>query len=243
MTTPLRLAMWSGPRNISTAMLRAWGNRSDTWVVDEPLYAFYLAATGKPHPVAAEVIATGETDWRKVASRLTTGDTAGKPVFYQKQMTHHLLPEVEREWLARLTNCFLIRDPAEVIVSYLKKNDDPTAEDVGFPQQAEIFDWVCAQTGAVPPVIDAADVLRNPERTLRLLCAAVGVEFDSAMLHWPPGLRESDGVWAAHWYREVAQSTGFAAYRAPRAEVPARLRAIEARCREDYERLAPYRLQ
>ncbi|MGI8431394.1 MAG: HAD family hydrolase [Chthoniobacterales bacterium] len=242
MTAPLRLAMWSGPRNISTAMLRAWGNRADTLVVDEPLYAFYLAATGKPHPVAEEVIAAGETDWRKVASRLTTGDTAGMRIFYQKQMTHHLLPEVGREWLAGLTNCFLIRDPAEVIVSYLKKNDDPLLEDLGFVQQAEIFDGVRERSGTIPPVIDARDVLQDPARTLRLLCEAVGVEFDSAMLSWPPGLRETDGVWARHWYGEVAQSTGFAPDRAPRVEVPARLRAIEARCREGYERLAQYRL-
>ncbi|MEO5719013.1 MAG: HAD family hydrolase [Chthoniobacterales bacterium] len=241
--TTLRLAMWSGPRNISTAMLRAWENRSDTLVVDEPFYAFYLAATGKQHPVAEEVIAAGETDWRKVAAHLTTGDAAGKRIFYQKQMTHHLLPEMERDWLANLTNCFLIRDPAEVIVSYIKKNEDPLLEDLGFVQQAEIFDWVRQRSGAVPPVIDARDVLQDPARTLRLLCAAVGVEFDPAMLSWPPGLRPTDGVWAKHWYGEVAQSTGFASYRPPRAEVPARLREIEARCRDGYERLSQYRLR
>ena len=243
MTAPLRLAMWSGPRNISTAMLRAWENRADTLVVDEPLYAFYLAATGKPHPVADEVIADGETNWRKVAARLTTGDIGGKRIFYQKQMTHHLLPEVEREWLAGLTNCFLIRDPAEVIVSYIKKNDDPLLEDLGFVQQAEIFDWVRERSGAIPPVIDARDVLQDPERMLRLLCEAVGVEFDPVMLSWPPGLRETDGVWAGHWYGEVAQSTGFAPYRASRAEVPTRLRDIETRCRECYDRLYPHRVR
>ncbi len=243
MTAPLRLAMWSGPRNISTAMLRAWENRADTLVVDEPLYAFYLAATGKQHPMAEEVIAAGEPDWRTASARLTTGDTAGKRIFYQKQMTHHLLPEVGREWLAGLTNCFLIRDPAEVIVSYIKKNDDPLLEDLGFVQQAEIFDWVRERSGAIPPVIDARDVLQEPARMLPLLCAAVGVEFDPAMLAWPPGLRETDGVWARHWYSEVAQSTGFAPYRAARVEVPMRLRDIETRCRECYDRLYPHRLR
>lgn len=239
---PLRLAMWSGPRNISTAMLRAWGNRPDTRVIDEPLYAFYLAATGKTHPLAEAVIAAGPTDWREVAACLTTGDAAGELIFYQKHMTHHLLQEVGREWLADLTNCFLIRDPAEVIVSYLKKNDDPLLEDLGFVQQAEIFDWVRARSGTIPPVIDARDVLQDPARTLRLLCEAVGVEFDPTMLSWPPGLRETDGVWARHWYGEVARSTGFAPYRAANAAVPTRLRAMEARCREAYDRLAPYRL-
>ncbi|CAN5548910.1 branched chain amino acid aminotransferase [soil metagenome] len=240
----LRLAMWSGPRNISTAMMRAWENRADTVVVDEPLYAFYLKTTGKPHPMADEVIAAGETDWRKVTAELAQGSPASNvSIFYQKQMTHHLLPEIESDWLVSLTNCFLIRDPAEVIVSYLKKNEEPSAEDLGFPQQAKIFEFVRGARGTVPPVIDARDVLQNPERVLRLLCEALGIEFDPAMLSWPPGLRDSDGVWAKHWYGEVAASTAFATYRAQRAEVPERLLAIEARCREAYDLIYPHRLQ
>ena len=235
--------MWSGPRNISTAMMRSWGNRADTAVVDEPLYAFYLRATWKKHPVAAEVIAHGETDWRKVVTGLTKSSPEGKAVFYQKQMTHHLVPEIDRGWLDCLTNCFLIRDPAEVIVSYIKKNDDPVLEDLGFVQQAEIFESARARTGTLPPVIDARDVLQDPERALRLLCAVVGVEFDPAMLSWSPGLRETDGVWAKHWYGEVARSTGFAPYAERRAEVPDRLREIEARCRACYELLYPHRLR
>jgi len=240
---PLRIAMWSGPRNISTAMMRAWGNRADTAVVDEPLYAFYLRATGKKHPVVEEVIAAGESDWRRVTLGLTNELPTGKRIYYQKQMTHHLLPEVERAWLGALTNCFLIRDPAEVIASYIRKYDDPTLEDVGFVQQAEIFDWVRARTGAIPPVIEAREVLQDPERMLRLLCNSIGVEFDAAMLSWPPGLRATDGVWAKHWYGEVAQSTGFAPYRSQPSEVPERLRKIEARCRECYDRLYEYRLR
>ena len=238
----LRLAMWSGPRNISTAMMRSWDNRVDTAVVDEPFYAFYLRATGKKHPLAEEVIANGETDWQKVVQCLTSKTLFGKRIFYQKQMTQHLLPAIEREWLASVTNCFLIRDPAEVIASYVRKNDEPALEDLGFVQQAEIFDWVRARTGLVPPVLDAQDVLENPERTLRRLCEAVGVEFDPAMLSWSAGLRETDGVWARHWYGEVAQSTRFAPYRAQHTEVPAHLREVEAQCREHYELLYPHRL-
>ena len=246
MSQLLRLAMWSGPRNISTAMMRSWGNRADTVVVDEPLYAFYLKATGKKHPVAQEVIAHGETDWRKVVAELTESGHKGPShirIFYQKQMTHHLLPEMGRDWLAGLTNCFLIRDPAEVIASYVRKNDEPALDDIGFVQQAGIFDWVRERSGRVPPVIDARDVLQDPEGMLRLLCQAVGVEFDPAMLSWPPGLRETDGVWAKHWYGEVAQSTGFAPYRERRADVPERLGKIEARCRECYDRLYQHRLR
>ncbi len=240
---PLRIAMWSGPRNISTALMRSWGNRADTAVIDEPLYAFYLHATGKKHPVAAEVIAAGEPDWRQVTSRLTSANPEGKKIVYQKQMTHHLLPAIERNWLGRLTNCFLIRDPSEVIVSYLKKNDDPTAEDLGFPQQVEIFEWVRAHGTSAPPVIDARDVLEQPAQTLSRLCEAVGVPFDDAMLSWPPGLRATDGIWAKHWYGEVARSTSFQNYRPRTAEVPERLREVCARCQECYDHLAAFRLR
>jgi hypothetical protein len=240
---PVRIAMWSGPRNISTAMMRSWGNRPDSFVCDEPFYAHYLQATGREHPGAAEVIAKGETDWRKVVERLTGDIPEGKHIFYQKQMTHHLLPEIDRGWLRSVTNCFLIRDPAEVIVSYLKKSEDPALGDLGFVQQAEIFEWVRLQSGAVPPVIDARDVLENPAKILRLLCNAIGVEFMEEMLSWPPGLRETDGIWAKHWYGEVATSTGF---RRPSErvaeEVPARLSATYGKAREAYELLHQHRL-
>ena len=240
---PIRLAMWSGPRNISTAMMRAWGNRADTCVVDEPLYAYYLKATGKNHPGAVEVIARAETDWRKVVSHLTKEPLpSDKRIFFQKHMTHHVLPEMEREWIVDLTNCFLIRDPREVILSYIKKNPAPALEDLGFVQQAEIFDFVCARTDSVPPVIDARDVLENPARILRLLCEAGGVEFDKAMLSWPSGLRETDGIWAKHWYPEVARSTSFQPYTASKGDVPERLHELEERCRECYNELYQCRL-
>src|SRR2546423_3956621 len=241
---PVRIAMWSGPRNISTAMMRAWGNRPDTFVVDEPFYAFYLDATGREHPGRAEVIAHGETDWRRVIAQLTGPVPNGRRIHYQKQIPHHLLPEIDRAWLANVTNCFLIRDPAEVIISYIRKNNDPTLEDIGFVQQAEIFDWVCERRGAIPLVVDAHDVLEDPGKMLRLLCEAVGVEFTEAMLSWPPALRETDGIWAKHWYEEVATSTGF---RKPsqrkRESVPDRLRDIYERSRECYERLYQHRLR
>ena len=239
-----RVAMWSGPRNISTAMMRSWGNRADTAVIDEPFYAFYLKRTGKRHPGAEEVIAQGETDWRKVVDQCGRGLNAPtKKLFFQKQMTHHLLPEVDRQWLGVVTNCFLIRDPAEVITSYIKKNDvDLTVEDLGFVQQAELFDLV-RQQGAIAPVIDARDVLENPPRILGLLCQAVGVEFDEAMLSWPPGLRETDGIWAKHWYSEVARSTSFQPYRPKSEPVPAHLREIYEGCCECYERLYAQRLK
>jgi len=223
-------------------MMRAWGNRADTFVVDEPFYAFYLNATGKKHPGADEVIAHGETDWRKIVEQLTGDVSGGKRIYFQKQMTHHLLPEIDRQWIVDLTNCFLIRDPPEVISSYMKKNSEPTLEDLGFVQQQKIFDFVRDETGIVPLVVDAKDVLQNPERMLRLLCGAVGVEFDQAMLSWPPGLRYTDGIWAKYWYDEVARSTSFQPYRPKNEPVPDRLREIYERCRECYERLYEHRL-
>jgi hypothetical protein len=253
---PTRIAMWSGPRNISTAMMRSWGNRADTIVIDEPFYAFYLKTTGKNHPGADEIIARGETDWRKVVKRLAGSIPNGKRIYFQKQMTHHLLPKVDRQWLGAVTNFFLIRDPAEVIASFAKKYVDFTLEDLGFIQQAEIFDWVRERVGmprcgvrgqrsalSLPIVIDAKDVLQNPERILRLLCETIDVEFDEAMLSWPPGLRETDGVWAKYWYDEVTRSTCFQPYQAKNEPVPERLREIHERCQECYERLYEYRLQ
>lgn len=240
---PLRIAAWSGPRNISTAMMRAWGNRPDTFVCDEPLYAHYLRVTGLPHPGAAEVIAHHESDWRKVVSWLTEAVPEGKAVFYQKHMTHHLLPEIDRSWLARVTNCFLIRHPQEVITSYIAKNNDPSVEDVGFVQQAEIFDWVRAASGATPAVLDARDVQENPRRMLGLWCESLGIEFTENMLVWPPGLRPTDGIWARHWYKEVETSTSFRPHRPKAAPVPERLSGVYARCLDCYERLYEHRLR
>jgi hypothetical protein len=238
----IRLAMWSGPRNISTALMRAWGNRADTAVVDEPFYAYYLRATAKQHPAAPEVIATGQTDWRKIVAQLTGPVPNGKEIFFQKQMTHHLLSEVDRDWLGTITNCFLIRDPGEVINSYIKKNDDPILDDLCFVQQLEIFAWVQERTGRIPPVIDARDVLENPEKILRLVCSAAGVKFDKAMLSWPPGLRDTDGIWAKHWYGEVARSTSFQPYRPKNEPVPERYREIYQQSRECYDQLYRRRL-
>jgi hypothetical protein len=180
-----------------------------------------------------------------VVDRLTGPITDGKEILFQKQMTHHLLPEVDRQWLSTMKNCFLIRDPAEVIASYLRKNDrvDLALEDLGFVQQLEIFNSVKSNLGKVPPVIDARDVLENPEKSLRLLCDVAGVEFDRAMLSWPPGLRDTDGVWAQHWYGEVAKSTSFQPYQAKNEPVPSHWRGIHARCQECYDQLYEFRLR
>jgi Sulfotransferase domain len=242
MADAVRLAMWSGPRNISTALMRAFGNRPDTLVCDEPLYAHYLKATGLVHPGADEVIRCHEPDWRKVVAWLTGPVPEGKRVFYQKHMTHHLLPEIERGWLGKLTNTFLIRDPREMIVSLDKIYPNPKLEDTGLPQQVEIFELVRRQTGRIPCVIDARDVLLDPPRLLRLLCDAVGLDFTEDMLAWPPGPRMTDGVWAKHWYGAVLQSTGFEPYRPREDVVPQRLAEVHEAAQRLYRQLHEHRL-
>jgi hypothetical protein len=230
MTGGVRLAVWSGPRNISTALMRSWENRPDCHVVDEPLYAYYLAETGLDHPARDEVIAAGETSWQAVVAELTA-PTDG--VYYQKHMTHHLLPQLPRAWIGSLTNVLLIRDPAEVVASYVRSRADVVAEDIGLVQQAELY----SQLGGAPPVIDAADFLRDPEGYLRWLCRHLEVEFTEAMLHWPAGPRASDGVWAPYWYDAVLGSTGFQPYRPRQVELHGAALEAAQRSRPYYERL------
>lgn len=239
----LRLAMWSGPRNISTAMMRAWENRSDTFVCDEPLYANYLKVTGLEHPGAAEVIAHHESDWRKVVNWLTGPLPEGSSIFYQKHMAHHLLDEIDRGWLDEVTNCFLIREPREMLTSLIKVTPEPTLADTGLPQQVEIFEQVKRNTGRTPPVLDARNVLDDPRKLLGLLCDAVGVTFDEAMLAWPPGPRETDGIWAKHWYGAVEQSTGFKPYTPRDDPLPKNLIPLYDACLKHYEMLYDQRLQ
>jgi hypothetical protein len=236
--------MWSGPRNVSTAFMRSWENRADTVVVDEPFYAHYLLATGIGHPGRDEVLAHHETDWRRVVDSLLAPLPPGVGVFYQKQMSHHLLSEMGREWLGAVTHAFLIRDPAPMLASLDEKLGDFPIEATGLPQQVEIFEYVLRSTGRVPPVVDAADLLAAPEPTLRALCASLGIPFSERMLSWPPGPRATDGVWAKHWYDRVERSTGFEPAEA--AAIPTlrgRLAELEAQCRPLYEQLHTHRLR
>ena len=239
---PLRIAMWSGPRNISTAMMRAWENRNDCVVWDEPLYDYYLDATALPHPGADEIIAAQGTDWKAIVGRCS-GDIPGdKYIYYQKHMTLHLLPEIDRGWMASLTNCFLIRQPEAVIASYAAVRSDATLEDIGFIQQAELFDHVCEMSGEIPIVIDSRDFLLDPQGMLKTLCTTLQIDFDSAMLHWCKGPRESDGVWAKHWYDSVWKSTGFAPYREPSLQLTGREQEIAERARPYYQHLYHHRI-
>jgi hypothetical protein len=242
-TPPLRLAMWSGPRNISTAMMRAWENRGDCAVSDEPLYAAYLAATGLDHPGRDDIIAHGDTDFQRVVQALTDAPTpGGHAIWYQKHMAHHLLPGHDTAWVLRLVNVFLIRDPAEVVESYLKSRASVVPQDIGLLQQVVLFDEVSEHLGSAPPVIDADDFLRTPETYLRALCERLGISFTERMLAWPPGRRESDGIWAPHWYDAVWKSTGFEPWRPRKPQLTGQARRVAEACRPAYERLREQRL-
>lgn len=240
---PLRIAMWSGPRNLSTALLRSFENRADTAVVDEPFYAHYLRVTGLDHPGRDEIVAMGETDWRKVTRHLVGPIPGGHTLFYQKHMTHHLLPVIERDFLDRVTSVFLLRDPREVLVSYVRTRPNVTLEDLGVREQAGLFDEVAARTGTTPLALDANDLLRDPEAHLRALCEALGIPFSERMLRWPPGPRPTDGVWAKHWYASVEASTGFEPPRERRPSVPAEHRALVEEAMAHHERLHALRLR
>ncbi len=240
---PLRIAMWSGPRNVSTAMMRSFENRGDCAVCDEPFYAHYLRHTGLPHPGAAEVIACHETDWRRVVEFVTGPPPGGKRIFYQKQMAHHLLPHIDRSWLGQVTNCFLIREPREMLTSLLPFIPQPTLADTGLPQQQEIFAGVRQRLGTVPAVVDAKDVLNRPRETLGALCESLGLDFRPAMLSWPPGPRATDGVWAKHWYGAVEKTTSFGKYAPKTVPLPAEFSSLLNQCEEIYAALFAARIQ
>jgi hypothetical protein len=241
---PVRIAMWSGPRNISTAMMRSFGARSDTTVVDEPFYAAYLAASGLEHPMAAEVLASQPNDWREVVAGLLGPVPGDRPIYYQKHMTQHMLPAFGRDWLPQMRNAFLIRDPAAVLASYVQKRGEVTLADIGVLQQHEIFAAEADRLGRAPPVVDGADVLANPALVLEKLCAALDIAFTTDMLRWPAGRRDSDGVWAPAWYSAVEQSTGFGPAPGVReSSLPDALRRIADTARPYYEALARHRLR
>ncbi|MDM7968142.1 MAG: HAD family hydrolase [Paracoccaceae bacterium] len=237
----MRIAMWSGPRNLSTAMMYAFGARPDFAVVDEPFYAAYLARTGLDHPMRDQIIESQPTDPNTVAATLTGPVPGGKPHFYQKHMTQHMIPGVPRNWFGQVRHVFLIRHPARVVASFGAKYDNPTLADIGFTQQTEIFDELTAQ-GIVPLVIDSADIRRDPRGMLARLCAALDLPFDPAMLSWPKGGHPSDGVWAPHWYGAVHASTGFAPAEGPPPTLTGAAGDLVAQALPHYHRLEGLKL-
>jgi len=238
----LRIAMWSGPRNLSTAMMRSFGSRADTFVTDEPFYGCFLNQTGLDHPMRDEVIASMDCDWRSVMERLRGDPPDGSPIWYQKHMWHMMVGPVGYDDFAGFRHAFLIREPERMIASYLKKREAARFEDFGLEKQAEFFEREADRLGRSPPVIDANDVLAEPAAVMSKLCASLGIPWDPAMLSWAPGRRATDGPWAPHWYSAVERSTGFGPPETGPVELPADARRLADRCRPYYERLAANRI-
>ena len=232
----IRISMWSGPRNISTAMMRSFGSRPDCEAIDEPFYAYYLAKTGLKHPMYEEVIASQSTDWRAVAETLNAPRPAGS-ILYIKHMTHHMTTEVDLGSFKHHRNCFLIRDPKRVIASYAVKWDRVTTEDIGIKRQLEIFRALEGLTGRSSVVVEAEDILRQPEAILTKLCAALDIPWMPEMLSWKKGRHPEDGVWAKHWYASVEETTGFAPYEEREVELKPELMDLLAEQLPFYEEL------
>jgi hypothetical protein len=238
----VRVAVWSGPRNISTALLRSWQNRPDCAVWDEPFYAAYLYRTGLDHPARDAVIAAGETDPDAVVAALLGPPPGGAAVFYSKQMSHHLPPEMDLGWTSALRNVLLIREPREVVASYVRSRESCQPADLGLLQQQRLAAYWSAR-GPAAPILDSADFLADPEVHLRWLCDWLGIAFTPAMLRWPAGPRDSDGVWAPHWYAAVRASTGFEPRRPREVLLPEQHAAVAEACRPAYLALRGQRLR
>ncbi|GHE01844.1 branched-chain amino acid aminotransferase [Defluviimonas sp. 20V17] len=236
----MRIAMWSGPRNLSTAMMYAFAQRPDCAVWDEPFYAAYLRSTGLDHPMRNEIIAAGEPDPARVAAACMGPIPQGQSLFYQKHMAQHMVPGMPLDWAHRVTNVFLIRHPARVIASYAQKREAPVEADLGFRRLAELCD---VYGGAEPIVLDSADIRRDPAGMLAKLCARLGIGFEPAMTRWPAGGNPADGVWAAHWYGAIHASTGFAGEEGPLPELDGRDQALMEEAMPHYRRMADLRIR
>jgi len=235
------ICMWSGPRNLSTAMMRSFGSRADCAVMDEPFFAAFLKVSGKDHPGREETLAAHETDPWVVAERCMAAKR--KQYSFQKHMPHHMLHGFPMDWTEKGRHFFLIRDPARVIASYAKGRSNFTLEDLGFAAQRRLYAHITDITGRIPPVIDSLDILRAPEKALRAICVTIDIPFDPAMLSWEAGSRPEDGAWAPYWYKSVEKSTEFASPPTDMPHVPDEFRDMLRACKTDYEVLYESRIQ
>ena len=233
----MRIAMWSGPRNLSTAMMYAFAQHPDIAVWDEPFYAPYLAHSGVCHPMQDDILAQHETDPSVVADRCLGPIPSGKAHFYMKHMPHHMLPQFPLDWATGCVNVHLIRHPARVIASYAEKRGDMTLQDLGYPQQTALFQRFPG------PVINSVDIRADPKAMLRRLCTEIGLDFRDAMLAWPQGGRREDGIWARHWYAAIHRSTGFAGPEGPMPRLGGAATDLLAEALPHYSALAQHQLR
>jgi len=229
--------MWSGPRNLSTAMMRSFENRRDCAVWDEPFFAPFLLATGGDNPMREETLAAHESDPKIVAKQCLEAPASGEPIYFQKHMPNHVVEGFPRDWMRKCRHFFLLRDPAAVIASYARGRAKFTIQDIGFLEQVDLYDEICEWADTPPAIVLSNDILTDPEGYLSAICESVNIPFDNAMLNWPAGPRDTDGVWAPHWYKSVMNSTGFGSPRTESPIVSSTCSDMLERCRPAYERL------
>ena len=235
----MQLAVWSGPRNISTALMYSFAQREDFFAIDEPFYAAYLAATGLDHPMREEVIASQPKDPNVVIRTLTQPSCDGAAHMYQKHMTQHMIDAIPRVWMKSVTNVFLLRHPARVISSFSKKYENPTLHDIGFQKQIELFRFLL-DAGHTPVMVNSYDIIRFPEKTLKKLCSHLSLDFDPVMLCWDTGGSGYDGVWAKHWYGAVHRSSGFSEPEGTLPDLPEKFQSLQKSALGDYEEMMEY---
>ena len=236
------IAMWSGPRNVSTALMRSFENRSDCFVSDEPFYSYFLYKTGLKHPLSDKIIKSGLIDYNKIIKYITGHTPFSKNIWYQKHMAHHILEGVNMDWIKNMANCLLIRHPSDVILSYSKKNEIDNIQQLGYLQQIKIYKMLTKETGVSPIIIDAQDLLKEPRKMLIEICKNLKIKFNDKMLSWPPGGRKTDGIWGKHWYKQVEVSTGFNPYLKTDRTIPLRYQNLNNECMKYYDFLHQNRI-
>ena len=237
----IRIAMWSGPRNISTAMMRSFENREDTFVIDEPFYAYYLYKTGFDHPGREDVIKAQSTKWEDIVELIIGKIPEKKLICYQKHMVHHIVNGRNISWVKLFNNCLLIRHPKDVIISYAKQSPIKGINDLGYLQQVNLFKKIKNITGKYPFVFDAKDILINPEKYLRIMCKYFKISFSKKMLSWPRGSRTTDGVWSPYWYKNVINSDSFKPYNESIEKIPRKYKGLLEECLPHYNYLYSFK--
>jgi len=236
------IAMWSGPRNVSTALMRSFENRSDCFVSDEPFYSYFLYKTGLKHPLSDKIIKSGLIDYNEIIKYITGPIPSSKKIWYQKHMAHHILEGENIDWIKNMNNCLLIRHPSDVILSYSRKNEINNIQQLGYLQQIEIYRMLTKKLKIYPIIIDAQDLLRQPKKMLIEVCKNLKIKFNNKMLSWPPGARKTDGVWGEYWYKQVEASTGFKPYIKTNRIVPLKYQRLHNECMEYYNFLYQKRI-
>ncbi len=235
------IAMWSGPRNLSTALMRSFENRTDTTVIDEPFYAHFLKQTNLNHPGKDEIISTLDSDWDSIVKKIIGPIPQNKSIWYQKHMAQHNLEGYDINWIKKFHNCILIRNPKYVIPSYNKQHSLSDEKLLGYSQQLDLIQ-ILEEEGITPPIFDAADILEKPEQALKKICISVGISFSQNMLKWPKGKRKSDGIWAKYWYRSVENSSGFQPFQKKDIIIDKKLIPLYEKCLAGYHSMYEKRI-